>query len=187
MGFSGRTQHVQYYQPSVSSDSRLFVHKPESPHTDHPRPETAHYLNLDFELYQRTKLDYLLFESSKMLEGSAIQLLKNLCAQERSQILTILILLMKNPRLAGYMLTGNRSMFLSTDGSLAWLYHYPLMGSPPHVMKQCYDKNPIRDAIFFVNPITRQTFPDAQAPNRSDRIKNFFQFDIEDENYYTHS
>ena len=65
-----------------------------------------------------------------MLEGSEIQLLKNLCEQERTQILTILMLSMENPRLAGYMLTGNRSMFLSTDGSLAWLYHCPLMRSP---------------------------------------------------------
>ena len=58
-----------------------------------------------------------------MLEGCEIQLLKNLCEQERTQILTILMHSMENPRLAGYMLTGNRSMFLSTDGSLAWLYH----------------------------------------------------------------
>ena len=71
-----------------------------------------------------------------MLKGSEIQLLKNLCEQESAQILTILMLSMENPRLAGYMLTGNRSMFLSTDGSLAWLYHCSLMRSPPHVMNQ---------------------------------------------------
>ena len=32
--------------------------------------------------------------------------------------------------LAGYKLTGNRSMFLETDGSLAWLYACPLLRSP---------------------------------------------------------
>ena len=78
-----------------------------------------------------------------MLEGSEIQLLKNLCEQKRTQMLTILMLSKENPRLAGYMLTGNRSMFLSTDGSLAWLYHCPLMRSPPQVMDQWYDKIPI--------------------------------------------
>ena len=77
MGFSGGTEHLQYYQPSVSFDGRLFVHKPESPHTDNPNSETPHYLNLDYELHQGTKLEYLFFESSKMLEGSEIQLLKN--------------------------------------------------------------------------------------------------------------
>ena len=91
---------------------------------------------------------------------------------------------MENPRLAGYMLTGNRSMFLSTDGSLAWLYHCPLMRSPPHVMNQCFDKVPIfyKNAILFVDPITRQTYPDAQVQNCSDWIKNLLQFDMEDEN-----
>ena len=143
MGFSGGTEHLQYYQPSVWSDGKLFVHKPESSHTDNPHSETPHYLNLDYELYQGTNLDYLFFETSKMLEGSEIQLLTNLCEQERTQTWTILTFSMENPSLVGYMLTGNRSMFLSTDGSLAWLYHCPLMRSPPHVMNQFYDKNPI--------------------------------------------
>ena len=35
---------------------------------------------------------------------------------------------------------------------------------------------------FFVNPITRQTNPDAQVQNCSDRNKNLFQFNMEDEN-----
>ena len=91
---------------------------------------------------------------------------------------------MENTRLADYMLTGNRSMFLNTDGSLAWLYHCILMRSPPHVMNQCYDETPIfyKNETFFVDSITRQTYPDAQFQKCSDRINNFFQFDMEDEN-----
>ena len=183
MRLSGGTDHLLNYQPSVSSDGRLFVHKPESHHTNNLNPETPHYLTLDYELHQGTKLDYLLFESLKMLEGSKIQLLTNLCEQERTQIMTILMLSMENSRLVGYMLTGNRSMFLSTNGSLAWLYHCPLMRSLPHVMNQCYDKMPIyyRNAIFCQR-ITQQTYPDAQVQNSSDRIKNLFQFDMKDEN-----
>ena len=84
------------------------------------------------------------------------------------------------------MLTGNRSMFLSTEGSLAWLYNCPLMRSPPHVMNQCYDKIPIfyPNAIFFVDPITRQTYPGAQVQNCSDQINNFLQFDMENKNFW---
>ena len=63
MGFSGGAQHLHYYQPSVPSDGRLCVHKPESPHTYNPNPETPHYLDLDDELHQGTKLDILFFES----------------------------------------------------------------------------------------------------------------------------
>ena len=179
IGFSGGTKHLQYYQPLV------FVHKPESPHTDNLNPETPHCLNLDYELLQRTKLVYLFFASTKMLKGSEIQLLKNLCEQERTQFLTILMLSKENPRLAGYKLTENHSMFLSTNGSLAWLYRWPLMRSPPHAMSQCYYKTPMfyKNAIFFVDPITRQTYPDAQVKNCSDQIKNLFQFDME--NYYS--
>ena len=57
MGLSGGTQHLQYYQPSVSSDGKLFVHRPESLHTDNPNSETPHYVSLDYKLHQGTKPD----------------------------------------------------------------------------------------------------------------------------------
>ena len=66
-----------------------------------------------------TNLDYLFFQSSRLLQASEIQLLRNQCEEERTEILTILMLSLENPRLAGYMLIGNRSMFPETDGSLA--------------------------------------------------------------------
>ena len=111
-----------------------------------------------------------------MIEGSETQQLKNLCEQEKTQIFTVLMLSMGNPRLAGYNLTGIRPMFLSTDGSLAWLYPCPLMRYPPQVLNQCYDKIPIFDknAIFFVDPITRQTYPDAQIQNYTEWIRISF-------------
>ena len=77
------------------------------------------YLNMDYEMHIGTKLDHLFFQSSRLLQASEIQLLKKQSEQERTQILTILMLPLENPHLAGYMLTGNRSMFLETDGSLA--------------------------------------------------------------------
>ena len=60
----------------------------------------------------------------------------------------------------------------------------PLDASPPHVMNQSSDKIPTlyKIAIFFVDPFTRQTYPDAPVQNCSNRIKNLFQFDMEDEN-----
>ena len=48
-------------------------------------------------------------------------LLKNQFELERTQMLTSLMLPMQNKRLAGNMLTGNRSMFPATDGSVARL------------------------------------------------------------------
>ena len=46
-------------------------------------------------------------------------LLQNQCELERTQVLTILMLALQNLRLADYMLTGKKSMFLDTDGSVA--------------------------------------------------------------------
>ena len=81
------------------------------------------------------------------------------------------------------MLTGNRSMFPETDGSSFWLYHIPLVHSPLHTMNKCYDRFPIlcEGQIQFVDPITRQAHPEANIQNCTDRIKNLFQFDMNQE------
>ena len=101
-------------------------------------------------------VDYLFFQSARVLQATEIQLLKNQCGQERTQILTNLLIAPANLRLPGYALTGNQSMFLETDGSLAWLYHCPMVHSPLHTMIQCYDWIPIHyeDEIRLVDPIS---------------------------------
>ena len=131
------------------------------------------YLIMDYEMQTGTKMDYLFFQSSRLLQVSDIQLSKNQCWQERTQILTILMLSLENPRLTGYMLTGNRSMFLETDGSLAWLCHCPLVHSPLQTMNQCYERIPILYAsqIQFVDTITRQTHPAANIQICTDGIE----------------
>ena len=93
------------------------------------------------------------------------------------------MLALENLNLAGYALTGNRSMFLETDGGLAWFYHCPKVHSPLHTMNQCYNRVPIlyQGQIQFVDTITRQTYPNANAQNCSDQIKNIFQLDMDQE------
>ena len=145
---------------------------------------------MEYEKHLGTKIDYLFFQSSRLLQATEIQLLQNQCEQERTQILIYLMLAPENPRLASYMLTGKRSMFLETDGSLAWLYHCPMVHSPLHTMSQCYDRIPIlyEGETPFVHPITRQTYPDSVTQNCSDRIKNLSQLDMDQEDsWYTHT
>ena len=141
---------------------------------------------MDHEMHMGTKLEYLIFQSSRLLQASEIQLLKNQCEQERTQILTILMLSLENSRLAGYMFTGNRSMFLETYGSLAWLYLCPLVHSPLHTLNQYCDRIPIlyEGQIQFVDLITRQTHPAASIQNCRDRIKNLFQLDMYQEDLW---
>ena len=114
---------------------------------------------IDYDLHLGTKLDYIMYFNTKQLRHSEMTLLQNQCELERTQMLTILMLAMQNTRLAGYMLTGNRSMFLDTDGSVAWLYHCPKFLSPLRVLDKCYDRIPIlfERTTKFVDPITRQT------------------------------
>ena len=116
---NGATQLLQYTPPAENNGfAHLYAYDPKQ--TSHKTSDEDMYLNMDYEMHMGTKLGYHFFQSSRLLQASEIQLLKNQCEQERTQILTILMLSLENPRLAGYMLTGNRSLFPDTDGSLAW-------------------------------------------------------------------
>ena len=186
----GATMILQYLGLKEKGGfSQLYAHNPKLERTQ--KLQTAdpdNYLNIDYEMHLGTKIDYLFFQSSRLLQATEIQLLQNQCEQERTQILINLMLALENPVLAGYMLTGNRSMFLEIDGSVAWLYHCPKVHSPLHTMNQCYDKIPIlyRGQIQFDDPITRQTYPHATTQNCSDRIENLFQLDTDQEDsWYT--
>ena len=136
---------------------------------------------MDYELQQGTKLDYLFFESSRALEASKLNLLKDQCEQKRIQIFFTLMLSLEIPRFAGYLRTGNRSSLLETDGSLAWFYSCPQVRSPLHTPNQCYDKKPIlyKGQVQFVDPITRQTVPDALPQKCSDPIKKLFHMEMD--------
>ena len=61
----------------------------------------------------------------------------------------------QNNRLAGFMLTGNSSMFFDTDGSISWIYQCPLK-----VLDQSYNSISIHynDKTMLVDPITRQNY-----------------------------
>ena len=106
------------------------------------------------------------------------------CELDRTQKQMILMQAIQNNRLAGYMLTGNRSMFLDTDGSIGWLYHCPKRNSPLQVLEQCYDRIPIHydGRTMFVDPITRQTYPFANEVDCVGGYKNAYQLDIDNEN-----
>ena len=108
-------------------------------------------------------------------------LLQNQCELERTQFLTIMMLALQNTRLAGYMLTGNRSIFFDTDGAVGWLYH-----CPKKVLEKCFDRIPIfyNGRTMFVDPITRQTFPFANEIHCVGDNKNAFQLNLDDKLYW---
>ena len=97
---NGATQLLQYITPTENNGfAQLYAYDPK--HTSQKTSDEDMCLTTDNEMHMVTKLDYLFFQSSRLLQTSEIQLLKNQCEQERTQILTILMLSFENPRLAG--------------------------------------------------------------------------------------
>ena len=81
----------------------------------------------------------MIYFNTKQLRHSEMTLLQNQCELDHTQMLTILMLAKQNTRFAGYMLTGNRSMFLDAHGSVAWLYRCPKILSPLRLLEESYD------------------------------------------------
>ena len=112
---------------------------------------------IDYEPHLGAKLDYIVYFNAKQLRHSEMTLLQNQYELGRAQILTIMMLILQNTRLAGYMLTGNRSMFLDTNGPVGWQYFCPKKVSPLNVLEKSFDRIPIyyNGQTMFVDPITR--------------------------------
>ena len=83
--------HLLQYQNNAffSKPGNLYVYSPQPKPAD---PYINTWLNMDYELQQRTKPGYLFFESSRALQASELKLIKNQCEQERIQTFTLLML-----------------------------------------------------------------------------------------------
>ena len=106
---NGVTKILQYLGPKQKSDfGQLYAYNPTLVGTTYSNTDDPNnYLSMDYEMHFGIKTDYLFFQSTRLLQATEIQLLQNQCEQERTQILTNLMLALENIRLAGYALTGN--------------------------------------------------------------------------------
>ena len=105
--------------------------------------------------------------------------LHTICELEKTQLLTILAMSVKNPQLAGFLLIGSRSNFLYVEGSTARLYDCPHFISPLYKADKCFDRIPIhyRETIMYVDPITRQTFNYATLIECGNNPQNIIELD----------
>ena len=94
-----------------------------------------------------------------MLAAESITL-HTICNVERTQLLTILTMSVKNPQLAGFLLTQNRYKFLYVEVSTAWLHDCPYHISPLNIAKQCYHIIPVNllRTVVYVNKGCRCLF-----------------------------
>ena len=72
-----------------------------------------------------TKIDFTINHVFKSMIVQDLNTLHTVCELERTQVLTILAMSVRNPQLAGFLLTGNRSNFRYVERSTAWLYDCP--------------------------------------------------------------
>ena len=141
---------------------------------------------IDYDAHMRKKINFMIYTVYRDLQQSDFLFLQNMCELRRTQIQMINAMSDKNNRLAGYMLTGNRSMFLETEGVKGFLHPCPKKISPLKLLDRCYDRIPIfyDGKTMFVNPITRQTFPFANEIDCTDTFKNLFQLDLDNSNFW---
>ena len=77
-----------------------------------------------------TKIDYTIDHVFRSMAIQELNTLHTVYELERNQLLTKLAMSVRNPQLAGFLLTGNRSNFLYVEVSTAWLYDCPHFLSP---------------------------------------------------------
>ena len=78
------------------------------------------FATLDYDAHIITKIDFTINHVFKSMTVQELNTLHTICELERTQLLTILAMSVKNPQLAGFLLTGNRSNFLYVEGSTAY-------------------------------------------------------------------
>ena len=125
--------NVYYYKMQVGTDNKIRVNgfyatpKNElvgSQHFGNHRQifENVGKDTIEYDAHMRMKINFMMYKVYRDLEQSDFLILQNMCELRRTQIQMINALSYENNRLAGYMLTGNRSMFLEIEGVIGFLY-----------------------------------------------------------------
>ena len=142
---------------------------------------------LDIPAYFNSKVVYIVNHIYEIMTTSERYTLTQLCEIERTQILTISSSAQTNPLMAGYLLTGNRSNFIHIEGASLWLYECQYYFLPLYTHKEkCFDKIPFyhQDTIYYVDPISRQTYSIATEITCDGYPANIIALDPDGNDYY---
>ena len=178
-------QNEQYNQLTTQLISEKLIHTQDKflfPALN----SSNNFATIDYEAHIHTEFDYSINHVFKSMCVAELNTLQTICEVERTQLLTILAMSVKNPQLAGFLLTQNRSNFLYVEGSTAWLYDCPHHLSPLYIADQCYDNIPVNylDTVIYVDPITRQTFEYANQIPCENNPQNVISLDPDTDQYY---
>ena len=140
-------------QPSDSKSTRL---------QELSLMNNTYFGNIHYDIHLEMKLDYTISRIFQEMSLSELETLHQLCELERTQILQSLALAVLKIPYAGYLLSGNRSIFLDYDGNFLWFYTCTKKVSPLYVFedKRCYERILIiyKNKVYFVDTLSRRTY-----------------------------
>ena len=109
------------------------------------------------------KMDLYMSNIYSRIGLQAFEFYSQICQQTRNLRQLTLTQVQKNTPLLGYILTGDRSIFVKQEGvNLMKMYKCAKISSPLYVpqTRECYDKIPIlyKSRVQYVYQLTRQTY-----------------------------
>ena len=109
------------------------------------------------------KMDLYMSDIYSRISLQAIEFYSQICEQTRNLRQLTLTQVQKNTTLLGYILTGDRSIFVKQEGvNVMKMYKCAKKSSPLYVpqTRECYDKIPIlyKNRVQYVHQLTRQTY-----------------------------
>ena len=108
-------------------------------------------------------MDLYLSHIYSRISLQAIEFCSQICEQTRNIRQLTLTQVQKNTPLLGYVLTGDRSMFVKQEGvNVMKMYKCAKKSSPLYVpqTRECYDKKTIlyKNRVQYIHQLTRQTY-----------------------------
>ena len=109
------------------------------------------------------KMDLYMSNIYSRISLQAIEFYSQICERTRNLRQLTLTQVQKNTPLLGYILTGDRSIFVKQEGvNVMKMYKCAKKSSPLYVpqTRECYDKTPIlyKNRVQYVHQLTRQTY-----------------------------
>ena len=147
-------------------DEKKFIKKPKQIISEQTRYEDKkhyYYGYVNENTHLNMKMDLYMSNIYSTISLQAIEFYSKICEQSRNIQQLTLTQVQKNTPLLGYILTGDRSIFVKQEeANVMKMYKCAKKSSPLYVpqTRECYDKIPIlyKNRVQYVHQLTRQTY-----------------------------
>ena len=167
-GFDMHTGQKVTRKKDKFDDEKFIRIKPEQKISEHTRYEDEdkkqyYYGFVNENTHLNMKMDLYMSNIYSRISLQAIEFYSQICEQTRNLRQLTLTQVQKNTPLLGYILTGDRSIFVKQEGvNVMKMYKCAKKSSPLYVpqTRECYDKIPIlyKNRVQYVHQLTRQTY-----------------------------